>query len=210
MRDLMRPMVIVGFVLLVPVLPFLAFGSQMESWIGRWRDKPPPPSATAGIVVGLLSTDIFLPIPSSVVSTLGGWQLGWLGGTAASWLGMSLGAVFGFALARRWGRPLALRFATPDDLARMESLTARYGPGILAFARGVPVLAEASVLLVGVNRLSWGRFLVPVLLSNLGVALAYSAFGEFAERHQWMPLALGISIALPVLLATVARRWFPR
>ena len=72
--------------------------------------------------------------------------------------------------------------------------------------RAVPVLAEASVLLVGIHNLSWRRFLPPVILSNLGIALAYAKFGEFAERNGWLPLALGMSIALPLLLTVVARR----
>jgi uncharacterized membrane protein YdjX (TVP38/TMEM64 family) len=69
----------------------------------------------------------------------------------------------------------------------------------------VPVLAEASVLLMGMQRLSWQRFLVPVLLSNLGLAIAYSAFGEIAEKHQWLPLALAVSIGLPVVLAAIVK-----
>ncbi len=77
----------------------------------------------------------------------------------------------------------------------------------LVVLRAVPVLAEASVLLVGIHDLSWRRFLPPVVLSNLGIALAYAKFGELAERNGWLPLALGISVALPLLLAVVARRW---
>ena len=89
----------------------------------------------------------------------------------------------------------------------MHGLSQRFGPAVLIFGRGVPVLAEASVLLMGVHRLSWGRFLPAVLLSNLGIAFAYSAFGDFAEQNQWLPLALGVSIALPVLLATMVTRF---
>jgi hypothetical protein len=61
------------------------------------------------------------------------------------------------------------------------------------------------VLLVGMHGLSWRRFLPPVLLSNLGLAIAYAWFGQFAERHQWLPLALAVSIALPVLMVAAFR-----
>ena len=44
-----------------------------------------------------------------------------------------------------------------------------------------------------------------MLLSNLGLAIAYSAFGEIAEKHQWLPLALAVSIGLPVVLAAVVK-----
>ena len=58
---------------------------------------------------------------------------------------------------------------------------------------------------MGMQKLSWQRFLLPVLLSNLGLAIAYSIFGEIAEQHQWLPLALAVSIGLPVILAAVVK-----
>ena len=209
MRELFRTLPLMCLVLLVPILPFLLFGSQFEAWIRGFADDPQSIPVTAAVVIGLLSTDILLPIPSSVISTLSGWQLGWWRGTLATWTGMNLGALIGFALARRWGRPLALWFSKEEDLARMHHVSERYGPVVLAMARAVPVFAEASVLIVGIHGLSWRRFLPAVLLSNLGIALAYAAFGTYAEQHQWLPLALGISVALPVLAAAAAQRLLP-
>src|ERR1700752_3185157 len=99
----MLPMIVV---LAVPVVPFLLFGQKgLERALDEWREHPPPPGYVAAAVVALLATDVFLPIPSSLVSTLAGWQLGALGGTAASWIGMTLGAAIGFAVARRFGQP---------------------------------------------------------------------------------------------------------
>jgi uncharacterized membrane protein YdjX (TVP38/TMEM64 family) len=161
------------------------------------------------LVIALLATDILLPIPSSVISTLSGWQLGWWRGTLATWAGMNLGAAIGFALARRWGRPFANWFSNGDDLDRMHQFSQAYGPTVLVLTRAMPVFAEASVLIAGIHRMSWPRFLPAVLLSNLGIALAYSALGEYAQRHQWLPMALGVSIALPVAIAVAAKRWFP-
>jgi uncharacterized membrane protein YdjX (TVP38/TMEM64 family) len=209
MKPFIRPMIVMSLILLVPIVPFLLFGATFEAWVERWSEQPSSGPMTAAIIIGLLATDILLPTPSSMISTLGGWQLGWLGGTLASWVGMTLGAVIGFVLARRWGRPLALWFSREDDLDRMQGLSQRFGPAVLIISRGVPVLAEASVLLMGIHQLSWRRFLPAVLLSNLGIAFAYSAFGKYAERNQLLPLALGVSIALPVLLATMMTRLLP-
>ncbi|MBW3598090.1 MAG: VTT domain-containing protein [Planctomycetes bacterium] len=210
MRDLFRTALLMAVVLLIPVLPFLAFGPQMEAWVERWMKSPHSAPIAALAVVGFLTTDILLPVPSSVISTLGGWKLGVTGGTVASWLGMSLGAAIGFALARRWGRPFAAKFSREDELERMHRIAQQFGPAVLVLTRAVPVLAEAGVLLMGVHRLAWRRFLPPVLLANLGVSLAYSAFGQLAEQHGWLPLALGAAIALPVLFAALAERWLPR
>jgi uncharacterized membrane protein YdjX (TVP38/TMEM64 family) len=210
MRELLRTLPLMCVVLLVPVLPFLFFGGQFEHWLRGFAENSPSDSAAIAMVVGLLATDILLPIPSSVISTLSGWQLGWWRGTLATWIGMNLGAMLGFLLARRWGQPLALWFSKAEDLQRMRLVSDQYGPFILAVTRAVPVLAEASVLIAGIHQLSWRRFLPAVLLSNLGIALAYAAFGHYAERHQWLPLALAVAIAIPVLVATAAHRLLPR
>ena len=209
MKELFRTLPLMCAVLLVPVLPFLFFGGHIENWLRGLTQNPPSEAATAALVIGLLATDILLPIPSSVVCTLGGWQLGWWKGMLASWTGMNLGAIIGFALARRWGPSFALWFSKPDDLERIRGVSDQFGPFVLVITRPMPVFAEASVLMAGMHRLSWRRFLPAVLLSNLGIAVAYSAFGDYAEQNQWLPLALSVAVAVPVLIAAVAQRYLP-
>jgi uncharacterized membrane protein YdjX (TVP38/TMEM64 family) len=201
MRDLLRPMLPMIVVLAIPIVPFVLFGQEgIEAQLQAWRERPPPPQYVAAAVIGLLASDIFLPIPSSAVSTLAGWQLGAVGGALTAWAGMTLGAVIGFALAKQYGQPVVAWFTRRQDLERTRQLAERFGPALLILGRGVPVLAEASVLLLGMHALSWRRFLPPVLVANLVLAIVYAAFGEVAGRHQWLPLALGVSIALPVLM----------
>ena len=209
MQTLLRPLVLLSIVLLVPIVPFVVFGAQLETWFQAWSEQPASRRAVAAVVVGLLATDIVLPVPSSMVSTFGGGQLGTLGGTVASWVGMTVSAVVGFALARWCGPPVARWLSRPQDVQRLERASDRYGPVFLVLARGVPVFAEASVLLLGMHSLAWRRFLPAVVASNLGIALAYSAFGTIAAQHEWLPLALGISVSVPLLWTTLARRWLP-
>lgn len=203
----MLPMIVV---LAVPLVPFVLFGSRVDVWFESWRANPPAWPIVAGVVIALLATDVFLPIPSSLVSTLAGSQLGTIGGTATSWAGMSLGAILGFAIARQYGPPLVRWLTRAEDLDRTGRLIERLGPTLLVLGRGVPVLAEATVLLFGMHGLTWRRFLPPVLLANLGLALAYSLFGELAERYHSLPLALAVAVALPVLMVATFRAWTRR
>lgn len=206
MRELFRTFPLMCAVLLVPILPFLLLGGTFEQWLRDIVENPPSRASTALLVIGLLSTDILLPIPSSVISTLSGWQLGWFQGSIATWVGMNLGAILGFALARRWGHRFARFFSKDEDLERMKEVSDRFGPAILVLTRAMPVFAEASVLISGIHGLPWKRFLAPVVLSNLGIAVGYAAFGDYAERHQWLPLALGVAVAVPIFVAAVAKR----
>jgi uncharacterized membrane protein YdjX (TVP38/TMEM64 family) len=210
MRDLLRPLLLVVLALLVPIVPFLGFGPWLEGRIEGWLDPPPSPALVALASVALLSTDLLLPIPSSVVSTVAGAQLGIALGTVTSWLGMTLGAAGGFALAKALGRPLASRLSSDVDLVRLETVSRQYGAWILIVTRALPILAEAAVLLLGATRLPWRRFLPAVMLSNLGIAAVYSALGHFARGGEQMPLAIAASIALPLLATTMARWLLPR
>jgi uncharacterized membrane protein YdjX (TVP38/TMEM64 family) len=200
-----RPLLIVTLVLAAPVVPFLLFGDRLEGWIFGLFDPPPSPATLWWLVAGAMASDVLLPVPSSMVSTLAGAELGVLGGTSASWVGMTAGAMLAFALARGWGRPLAERLVAADDLDRLDRLATRLGPGLVVLTRAVPVLAEASVLLLGLNRLAWRRFLPALWASNLGIALAYAAFGDAAGKHAWLPLALAISVAAPLGVMAIAR-----
>ncbi len=204
MRPLFKPLMLIAVVLAVPIVPFLLLGDRLEPRVLAQLDREIPPTALAALVTALLAVDILLPIPSSIVSTVAGRLLGFWTATAVSWLGMMIGSVVAFALARAAGRPLALRLSSAQEMDRMDVLSARWGPWVLVLARPVPVLAEASVLLFGVTRLSWLRFLAPVALSNLGIAAAYSLLGDRVQ----FPLALAASVALPATAALLARKWW--
>jgi uncharacterized membrane protein YdjX (TVP38/TMEM64 family) len=204
-NSLLRWMLVLALALAVPILPFLWFGDAAELRFIDWLDRSPSASIAAALVIGLLAVDILLPVPSSVVSTFAGKMLGFWGGTAASWCGMTVGAVLAFALVRILGRPLARRLSSEEELARMETLADRYGILILIVARPVPVFAEASVLMLGMMQLSWWRFLVAVALSNLGIAAAYAALGNRVQ----LPVALAASIAVPLLVSLLAKRFLP-
>jgi uncharacterized membrane protein YdjX (TVP38/TMEM64 family) len=205
MRELFRSFPLVVAVLLVPIVPFLLMGGRIDEWFAAWQAGAHDPWITTGVVVGVLATDIFLPIPSSMVSTAAGGELGWLLGTLASWLGMSIGSIVGFALARGLGETFTRWFTKRQSLDQMTSLSQRYGASVIVLTRGVPILAEASVLLLGLQRLAWRRFLPPLLLANLGLSLVYAIFGALAAHYDATPLALAVSILLPVLVAGVVQ-----
>jgi len=210
MRELLTMSLLVAAVLLVPVVPFLAVGEQLEAELTGWFDETLSPGGAAMLIAGVLATDVFLPVPSSFVSTFGGAELGVALGTLASWVGMTVGSLLGFAVARYGGRPLANRLAGRGELQRMEALSARFGPQLVVITRAVPVLAEASVLLMGATGLSLRKLIGPLALSNLGIALAYSVFGRYAAEHDALLPALIASIALPLLATFLFRMWMPK
>ncbi|MEN6404851.1 MAG: VTT domain-containing protein [Thermoguttaceae bacterium] len=199
--SLLRWLLVIAAALAVPIVPFLWFGQSADLRITEWLDHPLSPALAATSVVVLLAVDIFLPVPSSLVSTFAGKMLGFWGGTAASWLGMTLGAVAAFALVRWIGRPVARRLSSDAELTRIESLADRYGVFTLILARPVPVLAEASVVLMGLVQLGWRRFVAAVALSNLVIAATYAALGDRLQ----LPIALAAAMAVTLMFMALAK-----
>ena len=80
----MRWSVLVGLMFAAIIIPFLLFEKQFES-LGAWLASGHASGWTsASIIAGLLALDVFLPVPSSIVSTGAGVLLGFWRGMAAS------------------------------------------------------------------------------------------------------------------------------
>ena len=205
LRELIRPLLVAAAVLVIPALPFLLLGEQLEAHIKGWFTDSPSRALLAWGTFAVLSVDAFLPVPSSFVSTLAGMHLAIPTATLVSWAGMTLGAAAGFAAARLVGRPIVLRTADPADVTRLDNLACRFGGWLLVVTRAVPLFAETTVFLMGAAGLPWSRFLLPVGLSNLGSALAYSCLGYYGQAYGAQYYALAASIALPLLAATMGK-----
>ena len=210
MHRVLRTTLLVSVVLAVPVIPLLFLGLSFEDRVTDWLADERSPGLHFLLIVLALATDLFLPIPSSMVSTYaGGSGMGMWPATAASWLGMTLGAVLGFWLARTLGDRFTGRFAGERDLEQMAALSRRFGPVALLLTRALPILAEACVLLMGATGLSWRKFLPPVIGGNFVVSVTYAAFGAYFEGKNALPAAVVASGTIPLAVALFARRWMP-
>ena len=194
----------------VPLVPFLACGARLDALVADWLDPPPPAPILAALEVGVLAADLLLPVPSSMVATLGGASLGIVAGTACAWIGMTAGAGAGWWLGRTAAGRTLERLAAEDRvaLARQER---RLGPLLIVLTRPLPLVAEATAIFAGAARMPLATFLAAAAAGNLAVAFAWSyagALGHDADSLQWVLVA---SLAVPVAAAlVVAIRCRPR
>ena len=205
----LTPLLTIAIALLVPIIPFLIFGAWMESNIIVWLEDSfvsNQPLTVSAITTGLLAADILLPIPSSVVCTWTGRVLGVIPGVLVNWIGLNLSCVVGYWLGRVFGKPIARRLANGSLIDRLQAVHGTTSMWALSICRAIPVLAEASVLLAGLQRLPLRQFYPPVVVANLGIAIAYSALGSFSTRHGWFPAAAAVASVLPLFLLSVAKR----
>jgi uncharacterized membrane protein YdjX (TVP38/TMEM64 family) len=87
----MRWVILVGLLLTLVILPFQIFEQQFEQ-LGTWLAEGHASGwASAAAIGALLALDVFLPVPSSIVSTGAGVLLGFWRVAAVIWIVMTMG-----------------------------------------------------------------------------------------------------------------------
>ena len=200
----MRWTIIIVLLLALILVPFFLFEESFNQFAASVAKGEGSRWVAAVSIAALLAADVFLPIPSSIVSTAAGVLLGFWGGAAAVFAGMTIACLIGYFTGSRmsgWAR----RFVGPAGLARAEGVARRYGDWAFVLCRPVPVLAEASVILGGLVKAPFGRFLALTTLANAGVAAGYAAIGAFSMRLDSFLSAFLGAMLVPGLALLIAR-----
>lgn len=193
--------------LLVPLVPFLLFGTRLDRIVAGWLDPPPSPPLLALMETGILAVDLLLPVPSSVVATLGGATLGVPLGSACAFTGMTIGAVVGWWLGRRAGGR-ALDSLDADDRGAILRGSSRLGPVLVVLTRPLPLLAEAAALAAGGAGMSFRTFFTAAAAGNAVIAIAWSALGAAGRDGDALSVAMLVALVVPVALAfAIVRTW---
>jgi uncharacterized membrane protein YdjX (TVP38/TMEM64 family) len=205
----MRWTIVIVILLALILVPFFLFEESFNQFAADVAKGEGSRWVAAASIAALLAADVFLPIPSSIVSTAAGVLLGFWGGAAAIFVGMTLACLIGYFTGSRvsgWAR----RFVGAEGLARAEGVARRYGDWAFVLCRPVPVLAEASVILAGLVKTSFGRFLALTTLANLGIALGYAAIGAYSMRLDSFLSAFIGAMLVPGLALLIARLFTAR
>lgn len=136
-----------------------------------------------GSIILLLTSDIFLPIPSSLISTFSGYFFGLGIGTSISTLGMSLSCILAYITGYYSPRFLPNVILQKKDIDTIQALYKKYGILALFITRPIPVLAEIAVFHYGLSKLSIKKFLITCFISNLFISLIYAYAGQTASKE---------------------------
>lgn len=176
------------------LVPFLIWGDAIELWVAAQMQSRSGLWAVAALVVGLLSADVVLPLPSSLVAVGAGAKLGLVYGALAIFSGLMIGNLFGYWLGRRFGIAVATKMTggqarLPDEI----------GISMLCLTRPVPVLSEPATVIAGAGGMPLPQFLFSVGLSNAGIALVYGYLGALAVDVGSFLLVFLAAVAVPAL-----------
>ena len=202
-----RQWILLGILLLLPAIALPFVGDQVDKFVDGLQESPwaKNQAAVSSVVIAILASDLLLPIPSSMVNTWAGGTLGVAVGSIVCFIGMSLGAWIGYLAGWYFGNSALRRFASQEEVAQSTALIQRSGSWALIGLRALPVLAEASVLIVGAYRLSARRFWLAVAPANLVIAVVYAILGYYSYQNDWFVIAIYFSIAVPVMVLILFR-----
>ncbi|MDO4551492.1 MAG: VTT domain-containing protein [Planctomycetia bacterium] len=210
-------MFLIFLILLIPLIPFLIWNDALEKMVVAWTESVENhPWLICGGTVFLLSVDLFVPIPSSVLSVFCSHQLssmvepGWVGLFVAVfviWLGMTSAAMIAYVIGKLGGEKLARYFVGEEEFQRVQEVGNRRGAVILVILRAVPLFAETAALVLACSGVRfWRVFFWPIALSNMGIALIYAILGS-ADNGLPFWMVFAASIILPAAVTLIAKIW---
>ncbi|MCG8509033.1 MAG: VTT domain-containing protein [Rhodospirillales bacterium] len=156
----------------------------------------------AVIVILLLTSDLFIAVPTLTVTVLSGYFLGFPVGFLASTTGLLGAGITGYVITYVYGPGLLNRIhKDAEKRAEMESLFARYGGIVLVICRALPILPEVSCCLAGATRMRFPTFILSFLLGTIPYALIATYAGSRSTIEDPKP-AIIAAIGLSAFFAT--------
>jgi membrane protein DedA with SNARE-associated domain len=190
-----------AFVLLLSaaiIIPFMLWDDILEP-VASAKLEQATEEVRGLVVIGLLTADIVLPIPSSLVMVGAAMALPTLTAFLSCFVGLLLGCSVGYAMGWVLGEPLLAHMADPERRAMLSAWFTRHGVIVVAVCRPIPVLAELSIVMAGSARSPLPPFVLGCAAANAGVAGVYVALGSQVSDTWTFLAAFAASCLLPAL-----------
>ena len=169
-----------------------------------WLTAPGVPAAALG--VGLLVSDVVLPVPSSLVMIMDGALFGVVLGTVLSTVGALGATAAGYAIGRWGGTRIPERICPAAERERMARFVRRWGVLAVVATRPVPILAETVAVVAGAERLGPWRTAAGALAGTLPAAALYAAAGAAGVAGPVGIVAFAAALGIAMLTWLVGRR----
>ena len=165
-----------------------------------------PTFFTALIGIGLLTIDVILPIPSSLVMVANGALFGFVTGSILSLIGNIFGFVFAYWIGAR-SSSLIHKFLSPKEFYRGNRILQRWGIPALILTRPLPILAETTAIMSGISKLPFIKSLTAVMIGSLPICLLYAWAGSQSKDFNFTIVIFIILICFSVIAWKIDRLW---
>lgn len=189
------------FLLILVLVPiagmfFLDSDIRLISYLQSIQARPVMYSLVSFI---LLTSDVILPVPSSVILWMNGWVLDIGYGSLLSMFSTTISGCIGYGIGY-WGLK-----NKPTTLWSFEKFHKHAFP-IIIFSRGIPMVSEAICILGGVYKLKPALFLLYNFLGYLPVCILFAFLGTWDQYHEYLFTGLLIALLITLLIWLIGRR----
>jgi len=202
---MLRLLLLVLLLLALTIVPFVIWGGDLEASLSEkgaagWMRGFGGWAWAAGI--GLIASDIALPIPATAVMAALGIIYGpWVGG-AISAAGSILAGMLGYSVCRMIGPATARKLAGATGLDQAKLLFECWGGWIVAGSRWLPVLPETISFLAGLTAMPVRRYIAALACGAVPLGFVFATAGYLGSNHPVVTMAI-CAIAPIVLWLTV-------
>jgi uncharacterized membrane protein YdjX (TVP38/TMEM64 family) len=192
----MKQILIPLLVSIVLVSVVFVFFENLEVYFQGLLDRAQHnPNEYSTISFFVLSSDIVLPVPSSIVMYTNGLTLGLLKGTLLSFVSVFVSSTIGYYL----GRFSAMGLKKGQN-EKANAIMQKYGSLGIIITRGIPILSESICFTAGYNKLNFRFFTALNLIGYLPVCLIYAYFGSVAQNANLFLISFFTSLLVSLAL----------
>ncbi len=175
MKNILLPFAIIMVAIIVIFLVSGSFETDTHSLLSGLEAKPVTFSIYSFLI---LTSDIVLPVPSSIVMYLNGFVLGIFAGSLLSFASLMASAVIGYFLGK-----IALRFRKKEPEEKANLLLSRIGSIAVIITRGIPVLSESVCIVCGYNRMPFKKYFLFIIIGTIPLCILYAYFGYTGKNE---------------------------
>jgi|SaaInlStandDraft_1057018.scaffolds.fasta_scaffold11778_4 uncharacterized membrane protein YdjX (TVP38/TMEM64 family) len=198
-----------SLILLLAILfvPFILLKPHGWTDLDYWQSLMDPishQSLKAFCIIGLMASDLFLPIPSIPLLLWSGNQLGVALGALINLLSLTLAHTIAYELCRLGGMKAYQKFIGKELHRSASELFQNYGPPALVLSRNLPILSEVFSALAGLSGMKRKLFQTSIFVSNLPTALTLSWLGHQDSSELMLTGSISLMV-LPLFILLMIR-----
>jgi len=200
MKGILRPILISSLLVVLIFIIFSNLEGQFQVMLTQLRERT---NDYIFYSILILSSDIVLPVPSSIVMYLNGSVLGLYLGFLTSYVSVILTAFVGYLLGMFTS--LGVRKSKESET---QAFMKKYGYLAILVTRGIPILSESVCFVSGFKRYNFKLYLLLNLVGYIPICLIYAYFGNIGGNENQFLLSFFFSILLSLTLWVFGRKLF--
>lgn len=203
----MNKKIVIPFLVItaVIIIIFLLFNNLETYFTGLLNELAGHKEKYAAASVLVLTADIVLPVPSSIVMYTNGYVLGIGYGAAVSLIAHMIGSVIGYYIGRFTSRGIRNKKNPTAD-----NLLSKYGAPVILVSRGIPVIAESISIICGYDKMPFRKYLLFNLIGYLPLCLLYAYCGSLGYDKNIFLLSFGCSLVIAGVFWFIGKKFLER